>query len=115
MSIRYDEYVKKPGEELQYDLNMIQELDSASNNIFDFIKHIKIVSLDHGRINFNPYDYQREMINLFDKNRKVIVLASRQSGKCVCANSMISVRNKKTGEIEEISIKDFFDRFDKDD
>ena len=32
-------------------------------------------------------------------------------GKCVFYNSLISLRNKHTGEIEELSIGEFYDRF----
>lgn len=84
MSVKYDEYVKRPGEELEYNAEMMEELLLSSQNIFEFMKHVKIVSLDKGRVIFDPYSYQREMIDLFDKNRKVVVLASRQCGKTVC-------------------------------
>jgi hypothetical protein len=34
-------------------------------------------------------------------------------GKCVSSTEKIKVRNKKTGEIEELPIKEFFERFKK--
>jgi hypothetical protein len=42
--------------------------------------------------------------------KRVICLSCRQSGKCVAENTKITIRNKQTGEIEEINIKDFFNK-----
>jgi hypothetical protein len=38
-----------------------------------------------------------------------IMLFSRQTGKCLDANTLCKVRNKKTGEIQELTIKKIFD------
>lgn len=84
MSIKYDEFVKRPGEEIEWTINMVHDLEETSNDIYSFMKHVKIVSLDHGRVFFNPYKYQKKMIDSFLKNRKTVVLASRQVGKTVC-------------------------------
>lgn len=81
MSILYNEYVKRPGEEIEWTAEMLQDLTESSEDIFSFVNHIKIISLDHGRIPFKPYDYQEKMIDMFSKYRKVVILASRQSGK----------------------------------
>ena len=36
-----------------------------------------------------------------------------KAGKCVYGDSKINIKNKKTGKIEEISIAEFFKRFEK--
>ena len=112
MTIRYDEEkVKRPNAELEYTPEQIQELIECSQDINKFFKHIKIVTLDEGIQKFKPYDYQEELINLLHRNRFVCALQSRQSGKCVSFDSIIKIRNKKTGEEEEISIGNFFHKF----
>jgi hypothetical protein len=44
-------------------------------------KHVKIVSVDEGLIEFNVRDYQEDMINKFHNDRFVICKMARQSGK----------------------------------
>ena len=82
MAIRYDEqYVKRPNTEIEYTQEQIQELYNCSNDIDYFLKYVKIVNPDKGEMFFDPYDYQRDLLDKFAKNRYNVVLASRQSGK----------------------------------
>lgn len=82
MAIRYDEkYVKRPNTELEYTTEQITELYKCSMDIDYFLKYVKIVNPDKGEIPFEPYDYQRDLLKKFAKNRYNVVLASRQSGK----------------------------------
>lgn len=82
MAIRYDDYVKRPHTELEYEPWQIEELIKCRDDIVYFATHyIKIVTLDHGEILFSPYEYQLETIDLLDKNRFFVGLWARQSGK----------------------------------
>ena len=45
--------------------------------------YVKIINLDKGLVYFQLYPYQKTMYNEFQKNRFVIVLSCRQSGKSV--------------------------------
>ena len=82
MAIRYDDYVKRPNEELEYTPEQITELMRCRDDILYFAtKYIKIVTLDHGEVLFDPYEYQLETIKLLDENRFFIGLWARQSGK----------------------------------
>lgn len=69
--------------------------------------------MDGGKQLIKVYEKQAEMIQAMCDYQRVITLACRQCGKCVYEDSIIKIRNKKTGEIEEITIKDFFERFNK--
>ena len=51
------------------------------------------------------------MIRSMADEQRVVCLSCRQSGKCLCSDININIKNKKTGKIEEITIKDFFERF----
>jgi hypothetical protein len=108
MTIRYSETVKKPMSEHEYTPEQILELNECSEDVRKFLKYVKIVHPDKGIITFEPYDFQEQILTNLQNNRFNVVLASRQSGKCLSYNSTISVRHKKTGEIKEIFIGDLF-------
>ena len=82
MAIRYDDYVKRPNEELEYTEEQIRELLRCKDDILYFCQtYVKIVTLDYGEILFDPYKYQLETIDLLNKSRFFIGLWARQSGK----------------------------------
>ena len=81
MPIKYDEYVKRPNEEVEYTPEQIEELYKCSQDVNHFIKYIKIVNPDKGEIFFEPYDYQLDLLKKFQDHRFNVALCSRQSGK----------------------------------
>ena len=81
MPISYNEYVKRPREELEFTKENILELEGCSNDIYHFIEYVKIVNPDLGEIGFEPYEYQYELLEKFINNRFNVALCSRQSGK----------------------------------
>jgi len=81
MAIRYDEWVKRPNEESEYNPEQILELKKCSEDPFYFLKYVKIINLDIGETLFEPYDYQLDLLEKFQKERFNIALCSRQSGK----------------------------------
>lgn len=81
MPVVYDNYVKKPHQEIEYTQEQIQELAKCANNIFHFCKYVKIVHPDKGRVRFDPYDFQEEIINKYLNHRFLILLLARQVGK----------------------------------
>lgn len=46
-------------------------------------------------------------------NNELFAFHAVKAGKCVYGDSKINIKNKKTGKIEEISIAEFFKRFEK--
>lgn len=82
MAIRYDDFIKRPNQETEYTDNNITELLKCRDDILYFItKYVKIVTLDHGEVLFDPYPYQKETLELLQNNRFFIGLWARQSGK----------------------------------
>ncbi len=81
MGIKYDGFVKRPLEDFEYSSHEITELQKCYQDVNYFIKYVKIVSPDEGVIDFEPYDYQGELLNKFQKHRFNVGLLSRQSGK----------------------------------
>lgn len=110
MPIKYNEVIKQPNIEQEWTKEQIEELIKCSSNPFEFFKHIKIVHGDYGRIHFKPFDFQTELVQKFQNSNEIISLCGRQLGKCNFFNTLIKIRNKHTGIIEEIKIGDFFNR-----
>jgi len=82
MTIRYDDNrVKRPHAEHEYTNDDILELEKCSQDINYFIKYVKIISPDRGEEYFQPYEYQKKLLKILGKERFVISLQSRQSGK----------------------------------
>ena len=72
----------------------------------------RIVSLNTGLSIIKLYDKQKQMLRHLVENDRNIVLSSRQTGKCVQYDSRVTIRNKRTGQIETIEIGKLFDRVD---
>lgn len=113
MGIKYSDAVKKPNIEIEYTPEMMTELHRCSDDIWNFMDYIKIVHPDKGLITFEPYQFQKNVLRNLQNHRFNIILCSRQAGKCVHSNTMVSVRNKKTGEIQEITIGELFSKYKK--
>jgi len=60
-----------------------------------------------GFTNITLRDYQLEISETVDKEKKILLMAGRRMGKCVHPETDITIRNKHTGEIETISFEEF--------
>ena len=109
-AFRGNTLLKRKGTFINWTPERIEELKKCNDDIIYFIcKYCKIVSLDRGLVPFELYDYQKEFIKLMHENTHVIATQARQSGKCYFCNTYINIRNKKTGEIQRITIGKFYD------
>ena len=105
------DYIRRANQEIP--LTMEQTMEMARlmrrpTGVRRFIHYVDINTSD-GPINFGKVikNFQFDMIDLFQQSERSILLASRQMSKCVTGDSMITVRNDKTGEEMEISIAEF--------
>lgn len=74
--------LKKPGQQTTYTYEQIQELIKCQNDPVYFIEnYVYIRHAKRGRIKFAMYDYQRNMVGKYHKQRFNIVLSARQTGK----------------------------------
>lgn len=89
MGIKYSEFIKKPGEELEYSADMIRELQRCQEDIWNFLPYIKIIHPDKGIIVFEPYDFQKQILRNLQDNRFNVILASRQSGKTTTISAYV--------------------------
>jgi hypothetical protein len=74
--------VKKLGVQYEYTPDQIKELIRCKKSCLYFVSnYVKIYNEDQGIILFNPYDYQKELLENYEKYRFNIGLLCRQSGK----------------------------------
>ena len=82
--------LKKARRQIDWTPEMVQEwLKCAQDPIYFAEKYIKIVHVDHGFIPIRLYDYQKEIIEKLQNNRRVTVVTSRQAGKTTTAAAII--------------------------
>jgi len=107
-------HLKRSGTEIEWTPELIKEYIKCKDDPVYFAKeYIKIVHVDKGLVPFDMYDYQEEIVEKISNNRRVGVLTARQSGKCVCINTPIKLRNKKTGKVVETTIGEFYEKENK--
>lgn len=99
-SITVDDYTKYTAEIIK----CATDIDYFANTYYT------IISLKDGKTVITTYPRQTELIETMVKENRLVVLASRQTGKCILYDSIITIRNKETGDVENIKIGEFFER-----
>lgn len=92
MSLFYNanSQLKAAGVKIPFTEEQVQEYIKCSNDPIYFIEnYCKIVSLDHGLIDFKLYDCQKEKVKIIHENRKVILMEGRQQGKTTTSAAYI--------------------------
>lgn len=103
--------LKDKGVLMQYTPEQLAEIKKCKKDMLYFIeRYCQINTLDAGVQQFEPYQYQRNMLKLMAEERFSIHMLPRQSGKCVVNNTNITVRNKKNGNVFYITIGEFYNR-----
>lgn len=81
-----NDIIKKGYSKDRFNLNQIEELRKCmSDPIYFCMNYVKIQHPLKGRVPFELWPYQEEMIDSFHKNRYTIALTARQMGKTTCA------------------------------
>jgi hypothetical protein len=79
--------IKRAGVKIHYTAEMIEEYmkcaDPKTGPEYFIRKYVKIIHVDRGLINFEPFEYQSKAINSIHNNRSTILCWARQSGKSV--------------------------------
>lgn len=70
-------------------------------------KYCHIITIDDGIIPIKLFDFQKDIVQAYPTNLKLLLNQSRQSGKCVFKDTKYEVRNKKTGEILHVTAEEF--------
>lgn len=101
--------LKPANVQVEYTPEQIEEYKKCMADPVYFAKnYMTIVNLDAGRMKFDMYPFQEDLIHQFVKTRFNVAKLCRQCGKCLTAESILKIKNKKTGEIQEITIGDLY-------
>jgi hypothetical protein len=74
--------LKKANQDLEFTKDQVLEIQKCMGDPQYFVEnYIKIVSLDKGLVPFKMYNFQKDMLGTFHKNRFTICKLPRQSGK----------------------------------
>lgn len=74
--------LKRANQEIDWTPELIQEWVKCSEDPIYFVEnYMKIISLNEGLVTFQPYPYQKKMIQTFVDNRYTVVTTARQAGK----------------------------------
>jgi hypothetical protein len=110
--------IKKARSKVNYTKQKAEELQKCMESPLYFMENF--IYVQHpvkGRMKFEPYEYQKEMIDVFHNNRYAIALTGRQLGKTTVAaayllwyamfvrDSTILVASKSGGDSREIMIR----------
>ena len=104
-------------QEIEYTKEMIEEVIRCKEDIIYFAeKYFTIVTIDEGKKLIELFDFQKKILKQFVEPQEYrgkikqnsILRIPRQQGKCIFKDSIVKLRNKKTGEIKEIAVKDIY-------
>lgn len=106
-----DKLVKKAFSKVSYTKQQLDELracmDPETGPAYFIENFMYVQHPTKGKQQLVLYDYQRELLENYRKYRKSCNMLGRQMGKCCKNTTLLTVRNKTTGEIREISFQEF--------
>jgi hypothetical protein len=84
--------LKKAGSISEYTPEMIAELHKCAKDPAYFARnYVMIKHAKRGKIKFNLYPYQEQMLKNYQDNRFNIILSARQTGKCLSGATKINI------------------------
>lgn len=74
---------------MDYEDWQIEEVIKCQNSIEYFLSnYVKIVNIDDGLVKFNPYDYQKDIIKLYENENRICIKCPRQVGKSLIVSGL---------------------------
>ena len=84
MPIAYGNGIKRPGDTTNWTPEQIREIIKCGQDPMYFAEnYYYIVHPSKGKMKIKLFNYQKRLINAFKDNKKNVVLAARQVGKCL--------------------------------
>lgn len=82
--------LKKTNTNVEFTTEQIDELQKCADDPVYFCRnYIKIINVDEGLVDFNPFDFQLKLIENFHNNRFNIAKMPRQCGKALALDTKI--------------------------
>ena len=105
-----DKDLPTPKCQLQLTNDHVIEMAKCASDICYFAEnYFFIENMDEGEMKIQLYPAQRRVLKSMVDTRFSVVRASRQIGKCLVSNELCKIRDKKTGVVKEISMKEFYE------
>ena len=102
--------IKNPHIKLAYTPFQLNEIHKCMNDPLYFIENYMYIKHPvKGKVKFEPWNFQKQLILAYWKNLKVVALYPRQVGKCQTADSIICIKNQNTGGTYDIPIGIFYE------
>jgi hypothetical protein len=105
-----DPSYKKGDIVFEYTEDEIRELTKCQTDVVYFANTHCVAMTDEGVQKIKLRDYQRKILDNFQKHRFNVFLASRQIGKCISPITKVCVKNAKTGKEEELFVFELLER-----
>lgn len=81
--------IKSPNKQevyTEYELEEISKCADPDTGFMYFAENYSYIQHPiHGKVKFNPFEYQKDVLEAFNEHRYIITLQPRQSGKTTCA------------------------------
>ena len=102
--------IKQAHVKTSYTPHQMREIRKCMNDPIYFMEnYLRIQHPVRGAIKFEPYDFQKRLIECYWKNISSIALLPRQSGKCCINSTIITIKQNSTGEIYDIPIGQYYE------
>lgn len=75
--------IKKPGTDVAYTPEQLAQLKRCRHDPIYFMRNFCYIQTEGGAKLFQPFEYQLEMVDSFQKNRNCVLLTARQMGKAL--------------------------------
>lgn len=84
MARKVNPRIRNANEPVEITPQQVQEFKKCAEDVVYFCEHYaKVQHPVKGSINFKLYDYQKEMLRLYQDETHVVIKSARQSGKCL--------------------------------
>lgn len=92
--------IRKAGITFAFTDEEFEEYVKCKMSVHYFAEKYCKIKLEDGTIgHMTLRDYQKDIINLYTKNRYSILMASRQTGKCSTPTTIVNILDEETKEI----------------
>jgi hypothetical protein len=92
-----------------YIADLVKCMDPDNGYHFFMQNYFYIQHPVKGKMLFQPYPFQRDLLDSYHRHRFNVNMLPRQCGKCLNKMVNIRIKNKHTGELREIPIGEFFE------
>lgn len=111
MSRTDDKLIKRPHRAESWTEHQISEIARCLNPLTGPVHYLSnYFYIQHpvrGQVLYQPYDYQRRLLDVYHRYRYSISMLPRQSGKCVTGDTRVRVKHSITGKCYQIPLGEF--------